>query len=194
MTRQRELSNLFESLRDSLGHYVRRMVPSRDVEDVVQETFLKFCKADADQEIRSPRSFMFKTAKNLALDYVKRAEHRLTDSLSADEDHLGLSDLSTSQGLSDQLATERELSAFSDALIRLPAKCRQAFVLRKVYGYTHKEIASLMSISEKTVEKHIALGIRRTTEYLFERSYFAPAKGKPADVHPITEASRGGRS
>ena len=47
MTKQRELSNLFESLRDSLGHYVRRMVPSKDVEDVVQETFLKFCKADA---------------------------------------------------------------------------------------------------------------------------------------------------
>ena len=52
----------------------------------------------------------------------------------------------------------------------------------------------IFGFSEKTVEKHIALGIRRTTEYLFERSYFAPAKGKPADVHPITEASRGGRS
>ena len=190
MTKQRELSNLFESLRDSLGHYVRSMVPSKDVEDVVQETFLKFCKANADQEIRSPKSFMFKTAKNLALDYVKRAEHRLTDSLSADADHVGLSDLSTSQGLSDQLATQRELSAFSDALIRLPAKCRQAFILRKVYGYTHKEIASLMSISEKTVEKHISLGIRRTTEHLLERSYFAPAQGKSADIHFIKESSR----
>jgi DNA-directed RNA polymerase specialized sigma24 family protein len=92
------------------------MVPSKDVEDVVQETFLKFCKVDADQEIRSPRSFMFKTAKNLALDYVKRAEHRLTDSLSADEDHLGLSDLSTSEGLSDQLAIRaRTLSIFGCA-------------------------------------------------------------------------------
>jgi RNA polymerase sigma-70 factor (ECF subfamily) len=59
MTKQRELSNLFESLRNSLGHYVGRMVPSKDVEDVVQETFLKFCKVDADQEIRSPRSCMF---------------------------------------------------------------------------------------------------------------------------------------
>ena len=96
--------------------------------------------------------------------------------------------------MSDQLATQRELSAFSDALIRLPAKCRQAFILRKVYGYTHKEIASLMSISEKTVEKHISLGIRRTTEHLLERSYFAPAQGKSADIHFIKESSRGGRS
>lgn len=194
MTKQRELSNLFESLRNSLGHYVRSMVPSKDVEDVVQETFLKFCKANADQEIRSPKSFMFKTAKNLALDYVKRAEHRLTDSLSSDAGHMGLSDLRTTEGLSDQLAAQRELSAFSDALIRLPVRCRQAFILRKVYGYTHREIASLMSISEKTVEKHIARGIRQTTEYLFERSYFAPPKGKSADVHLITKSSRGSRS
>ena len=45
-------------------------------------------------------------------------------------------------------------------------QCRRAFVLKKVYGYSIKEIATELAISEKTVEKHIAQGIKRCTLYM----------------------------
>jgi DNA-binding CsgD family transcriptional regulator len=39
-------------------------------------------------------------------------------------------------------------------------------VLKKVYGYSQKEIALSLSISENTVEKHIATGIKRCSHYM----------------------------
>ena len=38
---------------------------------------------------------------------------------------------------------------------QLPARCRQVFTLRKVYGLSQKEIAAELKISENTVESHL---------------------------------------
>ena len=48
----------------------------------------------------------------------------------------------------------------------MPLQQRKAFVFKKVYGYTQKEIAKKMQLSEKTVERHISLAMERCTEYL----------------------------
>jgi DNA-binding NarL/FixJ family response regulator len=37
-----------------------------------------------------------------------------------------------------------------------------------VYGYTQKEIAKELDISESTVEKHIAVGFKRCTIYMLK--------------------------
>ena len=72
------LTGVFVSLRPNLERAVRGIVPPREVEDIVQETYVRACQAEHRQEIKAPRSFLYKTARNLALDYVKRAETRLT--------------------------------------------------------------------------------------------------------------------
>ncbi|MNO07493.1 putative RNA polymerase sigma factor FecI [compost metagenome] len=41
------------------------------------------------------------------------------------------------------------------ALDELPAICRDAFLLRKLEGMTHPEIAERLGISKGMVEKHI---------------------------------------
>ncbi|MBT5330464.1 MAG: sigma-70 region 4 domain-containing protein, partial [Porticoccaceae bacterium] len=41
--------------------------------------------------------------------------------------------------------------------------------LKKVYGYSQREIAEELGISENTVEKHVALGVKRCTLFLIER-------------------------
>src|SRR5690606_20794216 len=60
-------------------------------------------------------------------------------------------------------------------------QCRKAFVLRKVYGYSQKEIADSLGISENTVEKHIATGIKRCTGYMMAR--------KAGDLHDVSRQS-----
>jgi RNA polymerase sigma-70 factor (ECF subfamily) len=42
---------------------------------------------------------------------------------------------------------------------QLPLQCRRAFLLKKVYGLSQKEIAGYLGISESTVEKHVAKGL-----------------------------------
>ena len=46
----------------------------------------------------------------------------------------------------------------------LPAECRQVFTLRKVYGYSGREIASRLGIPEHAVEEHLIQAARRCAQ------------------------------
>src|SRR3546814_6555002 len=54
----------------------------------------------------------------------------------------------------------QELRRIGALIAALPAKCREAFVLRKVQGLSQSEIAGRMRISENTVEKQVGKGLR----------------------------------
>jgi RNA polymerase sigma-70 factor (ECF subfamily) len=56
-----------------------------------------------------------------------------------------------------------------EAIQGLPDRCRQVFTLRKVYGYSQKEIALRMNISENTVEQHLTKAARRCAQALFDQ-------------------------
>ena len=166
MRESENLADIFMAIRGRLAHAVQHIVPPKEIEDIVQETYLRICQVGGKTQIQSPRSFMFKTARNLALDHVKRAETRLADSY--DElDESGLqSHKLTGDSTLGQACSDEEFAQFCDGVRYLPTQCRRAFVLRKVYGYSQREIAKVMQISESTVEKHIAAGIKRCMYYM----------------------------
>ncbi|WP_339898387.1 sigma-70 family RNA polymerase sigma factor [uncultured Gilvimarinus sp.] len=145
---------------------VGRVVPPDDVEDIVQETYVKACQIRDLGHIRNPQSFLLKMARNLALDHIKRAEYRLATSitqLSGDSDfELGSEHDSTL----DCVTGDQEFSLFCEAVRQLPQQCRRAFVLKKVYGYSQKDIADRLGISESTVEKHIATGLLKSRRFM----------------------------
>jgi RNA polymerase sigma-70 factor (ECF subfamily) len=62
-----------------------------------------------------------------------------------------------------------------EAIDRLPPQCRAAFALRVFHECSYKEVADRLGISAKTVEKHIARGLRETHSYLTKR-YDAPRR------------------
>lgn len=142
------------------------IVPPKEVEDIVQETYVRVCQIENIDAIREPRSFLFRTAQNLALDHIKRAESRLTTSTD-DCDPSGLS--SKDDTTLGQVASDEEFALFCDAVRHLPKQCRRAFVLKKVYGYTLKEIAEIMEVGVPTVETHIVRGTKKCATYLRER-------------------------
>lgn len=161
----------FVTLRRRLARAVSRIVPPRDIEDIVQETYVRVCQVAQPETIRHPRSFLYKTARNLALDHAKRAEFRLSDSLDDESDpdrHLDA--LHAGDETYDQVAAKQEFEFFCEAVRQLPVQCRRAFVLRKVYGYSQKEIAEALNLSENTVEKHIAYGIKRCGYFMAARA------------------------
>lgn len=161
-----EITALFVSIRSRLSKSVARIVPPDDIEDVVQETYVRVCKFEEDNSISYPNTFMFRTAKNIALDHVKRAESVLTDSAKSDDDF----DLNSLDGWDDEpyqrTAANNEFELFCKAVRTLPRQCRRIFVLKKVYGYSQRDIASRLNISESTVRKHVATGILRCGNYM----------------------------
>lgn len=170
MAEKETLSAVYLSIRRSLASAVSHLVPPREIEDIVQETYVRICQVKSTELIRHPRSFLYRTARNLAIDHAKRAETRLSVSLSHDGAAQNfLADRDSADSIYDQVAAKQEFEHFCEAVRQLPLQCRRVFVLKKVYGYTQKEIARDLNISEHTVEKHIATGIRRCRSFMTQR-------------------------
>ncbi len=156
-----QLADLYLSIRGRLARAVTNIVPPGEVEDIVQETYVRACRASKASELRSPRSYMLRTAKNLALDHVKRSEYRLADSIADESETERDQELPMAKDTLEQVCSDEDFAIFCAAVRNLPVQCRRVFVLKKVYGYSQREIAEEMRISEKTVEGHVATGITR---------------------------------
>lgn len=173
------IANIFMSIRGRLARAVQSIVPPREIEDIVQETYLRVCRAGSKTRIQSPQAFMFRTARNLALDHVKRAESRLADSFDQMEEEGMATERQPVDSTVNTACSDEEFVQFCDSVRYLPVQCRRAFVLRKVYGYSQREIAKAMNISESTVEKHIAEGIKRCLNYIEQQDAGLQHNRKP---------------
>jgi RNA polymerase sigma-70 factor (ECF subfamily) len=158
------LATVYMSFRSALARVVGRIVRPTDVEDILQEAFVRSFEAGRDSDIRDARAFLMRTATNLALNHIARKEHRTTGPL----DDLAPEDTPASEALplDAQIDSDRKFLAFCRAVGTLPEQCRRAFILKKIYGLSQQEIARELGISESTVEKHIARGLLLCRERL----------------------------
>ena len=184
------LTNTYISLRSGLMQVVRGMVPPKEIEDIVQETYVKACQAEKAREIRAPRAFLYKTARNLALDYLKKSETRLAISENDDQILELLQDETSHDETLNKVCSDEEFSQFCNAVRHLPIECRRTFVLKKVYGYSQKEIAQELNISKSTVEKHVAQGVKRCAYFMMQEHKKSVVEGNENSLEvPIRSSS-----
>lgn len=166
--------NMFHQIylasRESLRRVVARIAPPSEIEDIVQETYVRICQVKDLDAMTSPKSFIFTTAKNLALDYQKQAGVRLVDGVEDwSEFERIITDATVDEVFQAKVASD-EFDELCEAIRLLPLYCRKVFVLKKVYGYSQKEIAQQLEISESTVEKHISSGTKRCMQFKRSRN------------------------
>ena len=146
----------------SLKRFLTRFLDSPvEIEDVLQEAFLKSLEAERKTRIKAPRAFLFTTCKNLALNVIARNRRSRTDPV-ADFDELNVSfDVEAVATLDPEAAMvlDQLIGFAGEAVKGMSPRVREVFVLRKVYGYSHKEIGARLGIAISTVEKHIARGV-----------------------------------
>ena len=166
MASKDQITDIFLACRKQLARVVSRFVPPHDIEDIVQETYIRACQFSAREEVNSHAALMTRIARNLAIDQVRMSQSRPTSSFEDATD----TQLAALHHLEDEpfelAASKEEFAFFCEAVRELPRQCRRVFILKKVYGYSQKEIAHAMQLSENTVEKHISLGIKRCTLYM----------------------------
>lgn len=116
-------------------------------EDVLQESYVRFLihldNIEAKEDI-ALRSYLLRIAKNCLIDKVARAPH-------ASRKHVPIEDyqesLSASTGLEQERAVElRELSV---AMQSLSEKESEIIWLRDAMGFSHKEVADEIGITEE---------------------------------------------
>lgn len=147
-----------------LRAYLRRKFPTlTDIDDVVQESYLKIVRAKINGRLHSARGFLFTAASNVAHDFFRRRRNNLHESIVEDA-HLNV--LEEKPGVAETVSRTQELDLLAHAIESLPLRCRQVLKLRKIYGLSHKEIAAQLGISERTVNVQLGHGVRRCSEYL----------------------------
>ena len=141
----------------------RFLSSSQDIEDVVQESYLKALCAEKKHEISSPKAFLFRIARNEALKELQKKSRRITDYL----DELDIPEASTSETtVEDSSIAKQRFGLFCESALEMPPRCRKAFLMCKVYGFSYKEIAEHLDISVSGVEKHIARGLEICNAYV----------------------------
>lgn len=158
------LARAYLGFRRALARAVGRIVRRSDVEDILQEAFVRSFEAGRHSPIRDARAFLMRTATNLALNHVARKDQRAVGPL----EDLSPEDTPSAHEapLDAQIDADRRFLAFCRAVATLPEQCRRAFILRKIYGLSQQEIARELGIAESTVEKHIARGLLLCRERL----------------------------
>jgi RNA polymerase sigma factor (sigma-70 family) len=152
----------FQAVESRLRQYLFRFFVRReDVEDMVQETFLRAYESERTQKIRLPKAFLFRIARNLALSEIARKSNLLTICM-GDLDDLEVMDSRISPEA--DLEIDRQIDALCRIAESLPPQCRRVLVMRKVLGFSHQEIARRMNISARTVEKHLTKALQRCQE------------------------------
>ena len=162
-----EISAAFIENNIVLKKFLTRFLYQRqDIEDVVQETYLRACKAEKTTDILQPRAFLFRVARNLALNELKKKSRRITDYIEDADEHT--IDHRTAS-LEAELEAQQHLGLYCEAIAQLPEQCRRVCLLRKVHGLKHQEIADRLSLSRNSIEKHLQKGARACRTYIQER-------------------------
>lgn len=138
----------------------------KDVDDIVQEAFVRVLAARAKAELRQPKAFFFATARNLALDYFRRRQISRAEPLGEFDE---LSVLGDGDDVAETVSRNQEIELMTEAIQSLPDRCRRVMTLRNVYGLAQKDIAAQLDISVRTVEAQVTIGIRRCTEFVRRR-------------------------
>ncbi len=120
-------------------------------EDVVHDAYVRVLERSSDVPIEQPRAFLYRTALNLVIDGHRRNALRQVEPLEVldNEERFAAGSPHTSHDHAQRL------ELLERALAELPSACRSSFLLRKLDGLTHVQIAERLGISRALVEKHI---------------------------------------
>lgn len=154
------IAMLFANQRGKLERMLTRRTGNQDLAgDLVQEAFARLLALGAPPQERSVEDdtrLLFSIARNAAIDHgrVTRNRGRLLERAAPEQ--LAAPPPSPAAGLD----ARRALAAMDEALAALPARTREIFLLRRVDGLSHDQIARRLNVSVSTVEKHLVKAIR----------------------------------
>lgn len=154
---EKVVTKLFRRHERDLRTFLRRRLWSvDDVEDVLQDTFIKALTVTDWSRIENCRAYLLRTALNLVNDRLRRKHMCVLN----DYDDIESLELD-SQAPSPETAAivDKEYRRLCGTVMRLRPQVRRAFVLNRFLGMTYKEVAEVMRISHRTVEKHVGKGL-----------------------------------
>jgi RNA polymerase sigma factor (sigma-70 family) len=175
----------------SLKYFIGRLL--RGFSEIEREALLHSDAAEHNKAIEKPKSILLlRIAKHLALSQLRRKARQITQYMGDSAESTVVDWESSTEG---KTGLGEELRLHCEAVTDLAPQCRQVYLLRKVHGFSHKEIAAHLRIAVSTVEKHLIKAVEHCDRYVRQtdlRSRNTP-DGDQRDGHVSARGRKNGK-
>jgi RNA polymerase sigma-70 factor (ECF subfamily) len=157
------VESVFKQLERRLFLFAFKITKSEiTARDIIQDVFLKLWEQrDSLAQIENIEAFLYKATKNKAIDFLRAL---------ANDDKLRsgyFSSIPLADEFTQKEISRREFSELLDAAVKdLPAQRGLIFQMSQLDGYSRKEIAEIMNISESTVKNQLTSALASVRNFL----------------------------
>lgn len=151
---------------------LRLSVKPFDVDDILQESLARALEANEQTRLEYPQSYLFKVSRNI----VFREQERRAREVQCAINEATFS--SNAVPIDEDVHYKQMLQVFWEAMDSLPKAHQRAIFLRRIYGLSQKEVAKKMGVSQSSVEKYFAQGMRRCQDIMKARGFEATQANK----------------
>lgn len=135
---------------------VNKLDSPEDARELVQDVFIQLWKRHTELHIdHSIKSYLAAAVKFRVYTHLSK-QYRLRQQQAG----LAAADNISAPDVEDQLDVQDLMARIDQAATQLPERCRLVYQLSREDGLTHREIASQLDISEKTVENQITKALK----------------------------------
>ncbi|TFW31362.1 RNA polymerase sigma factor [Duganella callida] len=147
-----------------------------EVDDAVQETCYRILAVADLALVHNPKPFVFRTAKNIVLDRIRRDAVVSIETM-ANLEELEIADTAPSP---DRVVFAREELKWVFGLIaRLPDRCKSVFSARRLHGMSQNETARTLGLTDSVVEHEMMKGMRLMSEMIATQGIEARRSPRP---------------
>lgn len=129
------------------------VVDEVEVQDALQETYEHLLRYRQSEWEELPRALVMRIAANVLIDRARyQGARHSRQHLSVDELELESSEATPER----RLLAQEDIALVRAAILDLPERCQEVFLLSRIKGLSYPQIAGELAISVKAVEKHIS--------------------------------------
>jgi len=168
------VKELFLMHQHEIYNFLVYFMGTRDVEDLVQEVFIKLLKSHYRlQDVTNSKSLLFTMARNIAIDY--RRKKRIQSLIPIDS----LFDLASKDKTPlDHLESSEEKDYLFRLLSKLKPAYRDVIILRRIQHLSIEETAQVLGWNETKVKTTLHRALKKLKEEIgFEEGVFVYEQG-----------------
>jgi RNA polymerase sigma-70 factor (ECF subfamily) len=158
-----------------------------EIDDVVQETCCRILSMASLDGVRDPKPFVFRAAKNIVLDRIKRDAVVRIEAM-ANLDDLDLAD--TAPSPERVVFARSELAWVIGLVANLPERCKNVFRARRIHGLSQQETAETLGLTDGVVEHEMMKAMRLMSDMIARSG----VQQEPGDTRSIVKNRAGRKS
>jgi len=165
----RQVETLYVTSRSKLRPALaKRLGNAAEAEDVLHEAFARFLASYRGRSILNPLAMLAQIALNIVRDAAR--SERFRRNLLAERIE-PVCAIAPTPDPESEASSRQDVRLLRDAIEALPLRCREAFILHRIEGLPHAEVARILGVSRSMVEKHLIKAYARLRTHLVQAGW-----------------------